>query len=95
MNHGLSIVPKKNMITNVGYDNGTHSSAEFDKIPDYLKKIYTLKRYEITLPLKHPKVVEENKDYKKRVYKMMKWNTSQIRRIKDSLVYHLNKELKK
>ena len=74
LTNSLSIVPTKNMITNIGMSNGTHSFTEFDCLPSNLKKLYTLKRYEITHPMKHPSYMIEHYEYKKRVYYMMGWN---------------------
>lgn len=74
LSNSLSIVPTKNMITNIGMDTGTHSFTQFDELPPNMRKLYTLKRYEMEHIEKHPQYVIENVDYRKRVYRMMGWN---------------------
>ena len=74
LSNSLSIVPTKNMITNIGMDAGTHSFTQFDELPPNMRKLYTLKRYEMERIEKHPQYVIENVNYKKRVYRMMGWN---------------------
>ena len=74
LSNSLSIVPTKNMITNIGMENGTHSFTEFNCLPNNMKKLYTLQRYELFGNIKHPLYIIENYDYVKRVYRMMGWN---------------------
>lgn len=75
LNSGLSIVPTKNMINNIGYGGeGVHYSTSLDKMPKASQKIFKMQRYEVVFPLKHPKYVIENVTYLRRVYKQMCWN---------------------
>ena len=75
LNSGLSIVPTKNMINNIGdTGNSTHFSASSERIPKGLRRIFTMKRFEVEFPLKHPKYIIEECSYKERVYKIMAWN---------------------
>jgi len=75
MNSGLSIVPQKNMIVNIGYDNGVHSSGDISLNAKPIREIYMMDKYEMSFPLKHPKYVFEDVEYRKRVYKRMGWNS--------------------
>lgn len=73
-NSGLSIVPTKNMINNLGASvDSTHFTSSFDLMPRGLRRIFTMKRYELTEPLKHPRYVIENVGYKDRLYKIQGW----------------------
>ena len=81
LNSGLSIVPTKNMILNIGYSGGTHSDYDINRLSKSERKLYTLKTYEIENEIKHPPFVMEEYEYKKRVYKMMGWNASFIKRV--------------
>jgi hypothetical protein len=85
LNSGLSIVPTKNMILNIGYSGGTHSDYDLDELSKYEKKLYTLKTYEIGNDIKHPPFIMEEYEYKKRVYKMMGWNLSFVKKVQKKI----------
>lgn len=74
LNSALSIVPKRNMINNLGATAGsTHFGNSIDTLPRGYRRIFTMKRYELEFPLKHPRYVIEHVAYKDRVYKIMGW----------------------
>lgn len=55
LNDGLNIVPKYNMISNIGIsDETTHSVDNINKLPKRVRKLLYMKTYEIKFPLKHP-----------------------------------------
>lgn len=73
-NSGLSIVPTKNMINNIGASaDSTHFAGSIQTMPKGLRRIFTMKRYEMDFPLKHPRYVIENIRYKKQTYRIMAW----------------------
>jgi hypothetical protein len=73
-NSGLSIIPRVNMISNAGATaDGTHYSGSNDTIPSGLRRIFTMGRHELQFPLRHPKYVIENVDYKNRAFRIMGW----------------------
>ena len=75
LNSGLTIMPTKNLVNNVGLTaDSTHFSAELQTMPHRLRRIFTMPRYELQFPLKHPKYVIENVDYKERRYEVLGWN---------------------
>lgn len=74
MNSGLSIVPRKNMIVNIGFDNGVHSTGNISLHAKPIREIYMMDKHEMSFPLKHPKYVFEDVEYRKRVFKRMGWN---------------------
>ena len=78
LNSGLSIVPTKNMILNIGYTGGTHSNLAAGRMPKNLERLYSLKTYNIEGPIKHPPVIIEDYSYRDRVSKMMGWNKSVV-----------------
>lgn len=68
----LNIVPKKNMVCNIGYGEGnTHFSDNIRKLPKAVQKMFNMKTYEIEMPIKHPKYIIEDKNYEKLLYRMM------------------------
>lgn len=73
-NSGLSIVPTRNMINNLGATAGsTHYGNSNQLLPKAFRRIFTMKRYEVDYPLKHPRYVIENTEYKEHVYRIMAW----------------------
>ena len=60
----LNIVPKYNMISNIGIDSeSTHSVADIRLIPKRTQKLLNKKTFEIEFPLIHPSEVVQNKQY--------------------------------
>ena len=75
LNSGLTIMPTKNLVNNVGLTtDSTHFSAGLKTMPHRLRRIFTMPRYELEFPLRHPKYVIENVEYKERRYKVLGWN---------------------
>ena len=75
LNSGLTIMPTKNLVSNVGLTaDSTHFSAELQTMPHRLRRIFTMPCHELQWPLRHPKYVIENVDYKERRYKTLGWN---------------------
>ena len=71
---GLAIMPTRNLINNLGATNdSTHYSA-LPTMPRRLRRIFTMQRFELEFPLRHPKYVIENVDYKERRYRVLGWN---------------------
>lgn len=95
LDSGLSIVPTKNMILNIGYTGGTHSNSTFKHLPKSLKKIYTLKTYELEADIKHPPYVIEDFGYRDRVSKMMGWNDCWLYSFIKRVYYKLKRTLLK
>lgn len=74
LNSGLAIMPTKNLINNLGAVNdSTHFSA-LPTMNHRMRRIFTMRRYELEFPLKHPKHVIEHVEYKERNYKIQAWN---------------------
>ena len=72
-NSRLNIIPTKNMIINVGNtpEGGTHSTNGNETIPRGLRKIYTMKSFDIEFPLSHPKYVIEDVAFQKKLFRVM------------------------
>lgn len=70
MNSWLAIMPTRNMINNLGATEGsTHYTGSLATMPRRLRRLFTMKRYEIDAPLRHPRYVIENVDFKESVYR--------------------------
>ena len=71
---GLSIVPTRNMINNLGAtSDSTHFAGSVHTLPRGYRRIFTMKRHEVQFPLKHPRHVIENTAYKESTYRIMAW----------------------
>lgn len=74
LNSGLTIVPKNNMINNIGVlDDSTHFSGSISTLPKGYRRVFTMKRYELEFPIKHPQYVIEYTEYKDRSYRIKAW----------------------
>lgn len=73
-NSGLCIFPTRNMINNLGATaDSTHFKGSIYTMPKGYRRIFTMKRYEVEFPLKHPRYVIENTAFKDHVYQIMAW----------------------
>lgn len=58
LQNSLNIVPKYNMISNIGIgEETTHGSSDLRLLPKDISRLFYMQRYEIEFPLKHPKYV--------------------------------------
>lgn len=74
MGSGLTIVPSKNMISNIGVaSESTHSVADIKLINKSMQKCFNSPTYEIDFPIKHPKYVLEDKKYEDLQSKALGW----------------------
>lgn len=69
---GLTIVPQKNLTSNIGLtpDSG-HAVATIKKIPKGLQRVFFMETPKLEFPLKHPKYVIEDNTYGKEVIKIL------------------------
>lgn len=110
-NHSINIVPKYNLISNIGNNSegGTHAVRAERLLPKGIRKIFSMKTYEYSFPLNHPGFVMEDVEFKRRLDRIMgngyplvklyrKWE-SRFLRIRhgeaSSLLYTLKKRLRK
>lgn len=70
MNSGLAIMPTRNMINNLGATDGsTHYTGSLQTMPRRLRRLFTMKRFELDAPVRHPRYVIEDVDFKEQVYR--------------------------
>ena len=66
LNSSLNIVPKYNMISNIGIGSeSTHAVDNINKLPKRTRKLLYMKTYEIKFPLQHPDKVERDVVFEK------------------------------
>lgn len=73
LNNGLAVMPRLNLINNIGVDGGTHYSGSLATTPCGLRRIFTMKRHELNFPLQHPQHVCEWMPYKLSHYRTNAW----------------------
>ncbi len=75
LNDGVAIMSAQNQINNLGVsDDSTHFQGSLKTMPRRLRKQFTMPRYEISFPLKHPADKTEYKPFKEAVYLRNAWN---------------------
>lgn len=78
LNSQLTIVPTKNLISNIGIAaDATHAVNSLKKLPKALRKLFFMKTYELEFPLKHPKYVINDLYYQDEVNRIL-GNTDSI-----------------
>jgi len=91
INNLLNIVPCKNMITNIGIaTESTHSVGNIKLLPRAIRKVFGMKRHELTEPIKHPPYVVEDLIFNDKFEKLMGRNklTAYSRKL-ESLLYRI------
>lgn len=83
LTNGLSIVPKYNLINNLGATaDSTHFGGTLETLPSGYRRIFTMKRFEMEayqpesgkkIQLNHPKHIIEHLPYRHHAYRIMGW----------------------
>lgn len=72
LNSGLIVVPKKNLISNVGLtENGANSLGSIKLMPKGMRQLYYMDTYDLQFPLKHPKYIINDVEYEKKLNRLM------------------------
>ena len=67
----VMIVPKKNLISNIGCDAHAAHSDALDRLPRGIRRVFNMKTYELEFPLKHPDYVIPDLAYEQRRNRIM------------------------
>ena len=68
LNNSVNIVPKYNMIKNIGIDkDSTHAVGDIRLLPRRVQRLMYKKTYEIDFPLVHPTELKINEKFEKRM----------------------------
>lgn len=70
----LQIVPKRNMIKNIGCDASAAHADELKKMPRAIRKLFNMETYGIEFPIKHPQYVIPDVMYEKKRNKTLAYN---------------------
>lgn len=75
LNSTLIVVPKCNLMTNIGLtEESANSVSNIKFIPKGLQPLYKLRLFEMEFPIKHPKYVMSDIEYGKKVDRLMRPN---------------------
>ncbi len=75
----LQIVPKYNMINNVGYGDDSEHAKGFEYLNSDTKRLFNMKTYEYEMPLRHPKYVIPDVEYEKKRNATLGYNDKKAR----------------
>lgn len=74
MNSYLAITPRRNMVNNIGVSvDSTHFAGSAATLPRGYRRIFTMGRYELEFPLRHPRYIIEDVPYRRGVYRIFAW----------------------
>lgn len=72
LNHALTIVPTRNMMSNIGIDaEAYHSGSNIKHLPSKLQHIFFMKTYSQNFPLSEPPFIIPDKRYCQKIYKII------------------------
>lgn len=90
MNSQLIIVPKVNLITNVGLTAGaTNGGTTKGILPHKLQSIFDAEKYELEFPLRHPKYLIEDRIYNDKLSVIMNGGRNPLSRLIYNLEFYL------
>lgn len=73
--HQLQIVPKYNMISNIGCTNDAEHSDTLEDLPRGVRQMFDMKTYELKEEIKHPKYVIPDEEFEKARNRVVGYNT--------------------
>ncbi len=75
LNDRVNIIPTHNLMRNIGFGGGVHSSADnLEMVPRQITDLYNQKTHSLSFPIKHPSVFFADYRYVKKIYKKNKIN---------------------
>ena len=87
----LQIIPKYNMICNIGCQPSAAHSGAYETLPHGIRRVFNMKTYEYKKPLKHPAYVFPDLEYERRRNRILGFNHPWVRRFRriESLALNL------
>ena len=72
--NSLQIIPKVNLVSNIGCTKDSQHSDDISQIPKGLRRVFNMETYEMDFPMKHPVYVMPDVDYEKKRNRIMAYN---------------------
>lgn len=75
LNNRLVIIPKRNMVTNIGLDENSTHGADIRFIPKKVRQLFNMPVWKQTFPMNHPPYVVLDEEYYKAMRKLNGWGS--------------------
>jgi hypothetical protein len=76
LNSSMCIIPRKNMVKNLGFSQGaTNGPEQLKLMPKSIQNLYNMTTYDFDFPLKHPNYVLNDIHYEKKVNSILGFNS--------------------
>jgi hypothetical protein len=92
LNSYLTIVPKSNLISNIGLTaNSANTLSTVKYTPKALRSLYYMCSYKLEFPLNHPKYIIKDIEYKKKMDRLMGngYPLVKLYRLAESIIYRI------
>lgn len=91
LHHQLQIIPKKNLIMNIGCQTNAAHANNLELLPRGIRRVFNMKVYDIDFPLKHPTFMIEDLEYERQRNKILAYNKPFVKlwRKLETLFYNL------
>ena len=86
LNNRFVIIPKQNMVTNIGLDEKSTHAANPKLLPQKVRRLFNMPTYPQTFPIKHPEYVVLDNDYYKKMHKLFGYGNKWVA-FQDKTVY--------
>lgn len=74
LNSQLSVIPCLNLVNNIGViEESAHFNGGVQSLPSGYRRIFTMNRYDLEFPLRHPAHVIDHVAYRQRIYRIVGW----------------------
>ena len=70
----LQIIPKVNLISNVGATSDSAHAGSLERLPKSVRKLFNMPTYELSFPLKHAQYVIPDVEYEKKRNRLLAYN---------------------
>lgn len=75
LNNRLVIIPKRNMVTNIGLDENSTHGADIRLIPKKVRQLFNMPVWKQSFPINHPPYVVLDEEYYKDMRKLNGWGS--------------------
>ena len=75
----LQIIPKKNLISNIGCTLDAAHASELKNMPRGQRKMFNMQTYELDFPMKHPEYIMPDVEYEKKRNRILGYNYPMVK----------------
>lgn len=85
----LQIIPRKNMIKNIGFDNSSTHIKDFSGLPKTIKRLFNSETYELEFPLNYAAYVIPDIEYERKRNNVMHYNENCIKKFFRGILFYI------